>query len=204
MDHTSNHASSALIVWDMQYGVAPRAFNFNEIVANARRLIDGFHASNKPVIYSQHTAIPYEYMTKAHAVALQRRGLDPKSSHFMMENSHEWQIIDELFPEKNDLVLRKHTASFFIGTMLDTLLRAKTVDVIVLTGVSTEAGIEGTARHAAYLGYLPIVVEDAVGSYDREMHDAAMKIMRKMFDVRRTEEVINGLASASSVRLSDV
>jgi nicotinamidase-related amidase len=179
----------ALVVWDMQYGIAQRAFNLNDIVPRIRKLRQAFHGSGLPVIYSQHTGLPYEYMSPAGIASFKRRGIDPKAG-FMHEGSKEWKIVEELTPAMEDLVLRKHTASFFFGTMLDQMLRNRGIDTLVLTGVSTEAGIEGTARNATYLGYLPVIVEDAVGSSDKETHEKALWIMRKLFDVRATDAVM--------------
>lgn len=179
----------ALVIWDMQYGIAPRAFNFNEIVQKIGILRDSFHEVGLPVIYSQHTALPYEYLSSASIDFFKKRGLDPKSG-FMKEGSREWLIVKDLLPAKDDLVLRKHTASFFVGTMLDQVLRNRGIDTLVLVGVSTEAGIEGTARHASCLGYSPLIVEDAVGSFDKEAHEKALWLMKRMFDVRPTEAVV--------------
>jgi nicotinamidase-related amidase len=179
----------ALIVWDMQYGIAQRAFNLEDVIAKTRTLLDAFHAAGAPVIYSRHTGLPYEYLSAASLASYRRRGIDPKAG-FMREGSKEWQIVEELRPAEGDLVLGKHTASFFFGTMLDQLLRNRGLQTLVLTGVSTEAGIEGTARNASYLGYVPVVVEDAVGSSDREAHEKALWLMRRMFDVRPAESII--------------
>lgn len=186
---SSDISRPVLIVWDMQYGIAQRAFNFNEIVQKIQSLRNAFHASGIPVIYSQHTGLPYEYLSAVNIASFKKRGVDPKTG-FMKEGSREWQIIEELLPAKEDFVLRKHTASFFVGTMLDQLLHNRGINTLVLAGVSTEAGIEGTARHASYLGYFPLIVEDAVGSSDRETHEKALWLMRKMFDVRTAEEII--------------
>jgi len=185
--------SPVLIVWDMQYGIASRAFNFGDLVTRIRALRDSFQRAGLPVIYSQHTGLPYEYMSETSIASLKRRGLDPKSG-FMIEGSKEWQIVEELRPAKEDLVLRKYTASFFVGTMLEQMLRNRGIETLVLAGVSTEAGIEGTARHASYLGFRPVVVEDAVGSFDREANEKAIWLMRRMFDVRPAESVISGIS----------
>jgi nicotinamidase-related amidase len=175
-------------MWDMQYGIAQRVFNFTELLTNARHLIDTAHSSGVPVIYTQHTALPYEYMSKYRISSFQRRGIDPKSH--MVENTHDWQIIEDLSPQKQDLVIKKNTRSFFVGTPVDQLLRAKSIETLILAGVATEGGIESTARHASDLGFFPVIVEDAVGSHDKENHDIALKLMKKMFDVRRSDEII--------------
>jgi nicotinamidase-related amidase len=181
----------------MQYGIAPRAFNFDAIVGKIRAMIESFHGSGRPVIYSQHTGLPYEYLSKSMIAFIQKRGLDPKKGGFLQEGTHDWDIVKELSPAKTDLVLRKYTASFFVGTILDQILRNRSVDTLVLAGVSTEGGIEGTARHASYLGYLPVIAEDAVGSFDREAHEAALKLMARLFEVRSAESII---ANVGAVR----
>lgn len=184
--------SAALIVWDMQYGIAPRAFNFDEIAQRIGQLRDSFHRHGLSVIYSQHTGLPYEYMSAANIASMKRRGIDPKAG-FMAEGSKEWQIVEQLRPAKEDLVLRKYTASFFVGTMLEQLLHNRGVETIVLTGVSTDGGIEGTGRHSAYLGLRTVVVEDGVGSFDKEAHEKALWLMRRMFDVRPAESVMSSI-----------
>jgi nicotinamidase-related amidase len=180
----------------MQNGIAPRAFNFNSIVSNVKKMLDAFHASGRPVIYSQHTGLPYEYLSKSMIAFIQKRGLDPRKGGFLQEGTRDWEIVKGLSPAAPDLVLRKYTASFFIGTILDQLLRSRGVDTLVLAGVSTEGGIEGTARHASYLGYFSVVAEDAVGSFDREAHEAALKLMGKMFEIRTTVRIIADVAVA--------
>jgi len=189
------YSNSVLIVWDMQYGIASRAFNFNDIVLKIKDLIETFHASGRPVIYSQHTGLPYEYLSKSMIAFIQKRGLDPRKGGFLQEGTHDWEIVKELSPIKTDLVFRKYTASFFIGTILDQVLRNRGVDTLVLAGVSTEGGIEGTARHASYLGYFPVIARDAVGSFDREAHEAAIKFMTRAFEVQTAESIIANLGA---------
>jgi nicotinamidase-related amidase len=174
----------------MQNGIARRAFNFADIVGNAKRLVDAAHKAQMLVIYSQHTGLPSPYLSKYSIYSLKKRGMDPTKSSFMTEGSEEWKIVDQLAPTKDDLVLRKYTASFFIGTPLEQILRAKNIESLVLTGVSTEGGIDGTARHGAYLGFIPVIAQDAVGSFDQKTHEGMLEIMRKMFEVESTETIV--------------
>jgi biuret amidohydrolase len=53
--------------------------------------------------------------------------------------------------------------SAFVGTPLEIVLRDRGVTTLILVGAVLEIGIEPTARHAADLGFLPVVVEDACG-----------------------------------------
>lgn len=48
-----------------------------------------------------------------------------------------------------------------MGTPLEATLRDRRLTTLILVGAVLEIGIEPTARHAADLGFLPVVVEDA-------------------------------------------
>ena len=190
-------SSSALLVWDMQYGIAMKAFNLKEMIENIKSLIELMHSEGRPVIYSQTTGLPYDYQSKYSIYRTRRRGIDPRTNPQMMEATHDWQLMDEFKPVEEDLVLKKYSPSLFVGTIAEQVLRNNDVDSLVLTGVSTEVGIETTARHAACLGFIPVVVEDAVGGGDMQTHESALSILRKMFEVRKTAEIIQAMKTKS-------
>jgi len=189
-----DYSNAALIVWDMQYAIAKRAFNYEFIVPNISKLIKQAIRLSLPIIYSKHVFLPQEYMDSYMVYSLKRRGVDPASTRVHLQDQHEWEIINEIAPSKDDLVLEKYFSSFFVGTILDRVLRSKGVNLLILTGVSTEGGIESTARHAATSGYLPVVVSDAVGSSDQPIHEAMLKVMRKVFEVQETQPLLDELS----------
>ncbi len=196
-----DYGRSALIVWDMQNEIckmhyARNAIGFDQLLRNVRTLIDSSHTNDIPVIYSQHAGLPSEFQSKYMRLSLQRRGI-PEGSTFMAEGSQEWKIVKELDPLRDkDIVLQKHTASFFVGTPLEQLLRNRGIEAVILCGIATQAGIEGTARHASELGFCPVIVEDAVGSRNQELHENSLKVMRQMFEVQSTEETVRKLRRA--------
>jgi nicotinamidase-related amidase len=49
---------------------------------------------------------------------------------------------------------------------LELVLRGCNLDSVAVVGVATEIGIEPTARHAADLGFIPVVITDACGAGD--------------------------------------
>jgi nicotinamidase-related amidase len=78
------------------------------------------------------------------------------------------QIVPELEPRADEAVFEKLAMSAFEGTPLDIVLRDCGVTAVALVGVALEVGIEPTVRHAADLGYVPIVVRDACGAGDAD------------------------------------
>jgi nicotinamidase-related amidase len=65
----------------------------------------------------------------------------------------------------------KHRVSPFVGTDLETLLRANGIDTLVLAGVHTSDVVLSTVRHAGDLDYRLVVVRDCCADPDREVHD---------------------------------
>jgi nicotinamidase-related amidase len=75
-------------------------------------------------------------------------------------------------------VFDKLTMSAFEGTPLDTVLRDCGITAVAVVGVALEIGVEPTVRHAADLGYVPIVVTDACGAGDAAAGARALAALR--------------------------
>src|SRR5271170_510563 len=97
--------------------------------------------------------------------------------------------------QPGDLLVTKRHWGAFAGTDLEQQLKTRGVDTVVLTGISTNAGVESTARQGTGLGFGFVVVEDACYGQDGEQHRFAFeKILPRLCRVRSTNEVIAALA----------
>lgn len=105
-------------------------------------------------------------------------------------------IVTELGPEPGDVVVTKHQHNAFYSTDLDVQLRRRGLRTIILGGISTNVGVEATARAAFERGYEQIFVEDAMAARDGEMHTSSVK---KFFPtigrVRTCAQVIEALGA---------
>jgi nicotinamidase-related amidase len=87
------------------------------------------------------------------------------------------------------------TGGAFAGTSLESELRSRGIDTVVLTGISTNGGVESTLRQGTGLGFAFVVVEDACSGQDAEEHRFAFKgIFPRLARVRTVEEVLQALA----------
>jgi ureidoacrylate peracid hydrolase len=100
------------------------------------------------------------------------------------------RIIDELAPKDGEVVVRKHFNNAFSGSPLAGILRTRGIRTIVLTGISTESGIEGTARLAIVEDFYPVVVEDCVNSGHPEMHQASLNYLARIGHVTTAADLI--------------
>ena len=115
---------------------------------------------------------------------------DPNELLKEKEDPHDREIIAELKPQSQDIVFQKRRPDGFVGTDFDLMLRSNGIKTIVISGVATEGGIEGTARSARNLGYDVVIVKDCVGSRNQDLHDMALKLMeRTFFDVTSAGEI---------------
>ncbi|MDP6706309.1 MAG: isochorismatase family cysteine hydrolase [Alphaproteobacteria bacterium] len=100
-------------------------------------------------------------------------------------------VIDEIYPETDDLIVEKHGYGAFHGTPLDNMLRVLEVRSLVVTGTVTQICVEETAREAFHYGYRTTLVADAVSSFEPELHAATLKNFAMKFGwAMRSDEAL--------------
>jgi len=179
-------ATSALVLIDLQVGivamnVAPRPSS--EVVANARRLAARFRAAQSTVVLVNVANLPDGRDALAPTLD------NPPPAGKRPDN---WaQFVPELDQQPSDLVITKRQWGAFYGTELDLQLRRRGIRTIVLAGISTNVGVESTARDAFERGYDQVLVEDAMASPSAEAHAATVKFtFPRIGRIRTTEAVL--------------
>src|SRR5262249_21172363 len=89
-------------------------------------------------------------------------------------DSPQFEITPEIAPLPSEAIVDKITMSAFAGTFLDIALRDCGINSFVIAGIALEVGLEPTVRHAADLGYIPIVVTDACGFGNADAAERAL------------------------------
>ena len=113
--------------------------------------------------------------------------------------SHGHRIAGEMSVQADDIVVDKNRPSAFVqgSSTLEAELRGRGRDTLVITGTLTNACCESSARDAAALGFLNIMVSDAMATRTDVEHNATLvNVMQLVADVRTTEEVIALLRNA--------
>jgi nicotinamidase-related amidase len=93
------------------------------------------------------------------------------------------EVVDELKPGNDDIVIKKQTYSGFYKTTLDETLQKLDIDSLRLTGCVTHICVLFTASDAVLRDYKVTVIEDAVAGIEKEDHDAAIRIMKNVLGV---------------------
>jgi ureidoacrylate peracid hydrolase len=79
----------------------------------------------------------------------------------LTEGSWDFDIVEELRPQAQDIVIVKTRYSGFQGTTLDSQLRMRGVQFLFFTGIATNVCVESTLRHGYFLDYWPLLIADA-------------------------------------------
>src|SRR6201999_3794135 len=95
----------------------------------------------------------------------------------------EAAIVSAGAPLDSEPVIIKHRVGAFLGTDLETLLRARRVETLVLLGIATSGVVLSTLRYAADMDYRIVVASDGCADMDPEVHRV---LMEKVFPRQAT------------------
>ncbi len=161
----------ALVIYDMQIGIVGQIRNGDEITGRVARVLAATRAAGLRVFFTRHMSLPKELMGAFQyrmAMAWQRVE-DPRDVQpWFLRDSPGFPIVPQLAPLPREAIFDKLAMSAFEGTPLAMALRDCGITAIAICGIATEVGIEPTVRHAADLGFVPVVVTDACGAGHEE------------------------------------
>jgi nicotinamidase-related amidase len=185
--------NTALLLIDIQQGLdEPRWGKRNnpEAERNIAALLAAWRKTHRPIIHVQH-------MSQVPGSPL-RPGLPGNA------------FKPEALPAPGEPVFQKTVNSAFIGTPLESHLREKKIQDLVIIGLTTDHCVSTTARMAANLGFNAIVVSDGTATHDRtgpdgtkysadQIHKSELASLHGEFaTVRRTDEVLAELGAVGA------
>jgi len=189
---------TALLVYDMQVGILRQMKGAGSVIEKVSAVLETVRQVGLRTYFVRHTSLPKNLMGRfqlRQALAWQRTDDPDEITPWFPRDAEGTMIIPELAPRETEAVFDKLSMSAFEGTPLDFALRDCDIHTLLVCGVATEIGIEPTVRHAADLGYVPVVIEDACGPGDVEAGDRALESLRFMGDAMFTtvEEITDML-----------
>ncbi|HEV7466591.1 MAG TPA: cysteine hydrolase [Candidatus Dormibacteraeota bacterium] len=190
LDEICDPARTALLVYDMQVGVLSQIADAATLTTTVVRVLDAARQAGVRVLFSRHLSLPKEIMGVSQlrmAMAWQRVSSVEEVRPWFLRGSPGLEITPEVTPLEREAVFDKITMSAFEGTWLDIALRDCGITTVVIAGVAMEVGIEPTVRHAADLGYIPVVVADACGAGNREAAERSVAGLRYTGDAVFTD-----------------
>ena len=194
----------ALLIVDMQNdfvreGAALEVPDARKTIPVHKTLIDVFRRIGRPVVYTKFVTTPYRSLLWNWSPQCEPPMKCCWKGHMRayagIEGERECiDVIDEIYPEPGDATVEKFGYGAFHGTALNDILRTLGVESLVVTGTVTQICVEETARQAFHHGFRTTLVEDAVSSFDPELHAATLKNFAMKFGwVESASEVMKTL-----------
>jgi maleamate amidohydrolase len=144
---------------------SPLCLHSSHVLQSANRVLSEARENNVPVI---HTRVEYGPDGIDGGVFI--RKVDALRQ--LVGGSKMGQLMPEVAPAHDELVIVKQYASAFFGTTLASTLQSHGVDTVLIVGVTTSGCVRATAVDALQHGFIPLVVRDAVDDRDNAPHDA--------------------------------
>jgi nicotinamidase-related amidase len=157
---------AVLMIIDVQKGFdSPSWGRRNNPMAeeNISRLLAAWRSTGRPVFHVKH-------MSKL--VYSPLRGGQPGN-----------EIKEVVKPEAKEPIIEKSVNSAFIGTNLENLLRARGLETLIITGLTTDHCVSTTTRMAGNMGFNCYVVADATATFERTGHDGTKYSAGQMHDI---------------------
>lgn len=212
--------STALVVVDMQnsYG-SPGGFRdligrkmdgMKEVIANNARVIEAARAARLPIVFLQTgwdrelknaggPTSPNYYKSNPLKLMRERPELRGK---ILTQGSWDFELMPEIKPAAEDIIIFKPRYSGFKGTNLDSVLKEKNIRHLIVTGLTSNVCVESTIRDAYHEEYFALLVEDATQhSGPPFTRDAVIYNVVTFFGwVTTTDTVCDVLAGARQAR----
>lgn len=188
-------ASAALIVVDMinefcKPGGKMVLPGYEALIPQQQALIAAAHKAGMPVIF----------VIDSHRKNMRQDREFLKRSPHGEEDTWATEVVGEIAPEANDIIVIKHRYSSFFQTDLDLVLRDMKIDQVIVCGVVTNICVRSTVHDAFFRGYDVVVPHDACAATGpREQESTLYDIATHFGTVATTAEVIAAIPSQGEV-----
>ena len=204
---------TALMIIDMQYLDAHRDYGMgavakkqgitakydyyfeqldNVVVPNIKRLLKVCRKAGVEVIYPRIASL----VKDCRDVSIEHKRINLLAP----AGSRESEILDEIKPLENELVISKGASGVFNATAIDQILRNLGVDTLIMTGVVTNYCVETAVRDAGDRGYNVILVDDCCAAMSEAHQRLALEILNGIYCVvRSTDQVIHEIQGGTRV-----
>jgi ureidoacrylate peracid hydrolase len=130
---------------------------------------------------------------------------DGRQGRFLIRDTWNTDVIGELRPQPEDVVLYKHRFSGFYQTELDDILRKVGIKNLIFTGCTTSVCVDSTIRDAMFRDYRSVLLADCTGEpiggeLARSNHEASVLTIQTLLGwVSDSERFVSGIEAISSL-----
>ncbi|MGC0366255.1 nicotinamidase-related amidase [Rhodococcus sp. 27YEA15] len=160
-------ARTALLVMDLQNGIVASLPEPETLIATIERTLDKARSRGVTVAYVRVAFTPEDHLA---VPSINKTFSGVAAAGMMADDDPTTAIHPRLTPKDGDIIVRKKRFGAFSTTDLDEQLRARGIETLVLTGISTGGVVLNTVLDAADRDYQVLVLTDGVADPDSELH----------------------------------
>jgi ureidoacrylate peracid hydrolase len=158
------------------------------VIKNIKQIVDAARNQDIKVIYIAHTVYPdlrelgplspFGY----NKMVLESMHKNPRTrDKVLLRGTWGADIIDELKPRKDEILIEKRRYSAFAGTDLDMTLKTFDIRYLAFMGLTANICVETSLRYANHLEYFPILISDATDASQPEAKEATINNVKQVF-----------------------
>ena len=213
-------AKTAVLVVDMQNDFGAKGGMFDlagsdlsviqQTVAPCVRIVAAARTIGLPIVYLKTAHSPdfvdmgregsrYWQMCQRLKIGETTVAPNGEPSRILIEGTWNTEILPELSPSPNDLVITKKRFSGFYETTLDERLRELNVDTLIVIGCTTSICVESTIRDAYFRDYICVLPADCTGQPKRPgssigSHEASLEIIERSFGwISSSDDILSSI-----------
>lgn len=160
-----------------------------EVVPNNQKILEAFRQKGMEVCFAK---------IQGQKQNGKDRSLDQKATGYnellLPPGAASAEIVPELAPREDEIVVTKTTDSALTGTALRLWLHNMNIDTVVCTGVLTDQCVSGTVRSLADESFKVWLIEDACRASTQKIQDNELEILNNIYcHVINTEELLQAI-----------
>lgn len=146
------------------------------VIPNAKVLLNMFRAHRREVFHARIACLTSDGRDRSLS---QRR---PGFNNLLLPKD-DWssQLVSELVPESDEIVVTKTTDSALTGTNLRLLLHNMEIRHVIVAGIFTDQCVSSTVRSLADESFDVIVVDDACAAVTMPLHEQELTILNNIY-----------------------
>lgn len=194
---------TGLLVYDMQVGICRQVAQAAAIIERCGAALEAARTAGMRVAFTRHQSCPRAWLGATQmrtAMAWQHASSPEAVRAWFPRGAPNAEVVPELAPRADELVVDKLSMSAFEGTPLATAWRDCGLVGMAVVGIALEIGIEPTVRQATDLGLVPLVLTDGCGSGHADAGARALATMRFVGEavIGEVDAFVSALAAQSA------
>lgn len=149
---------------------------WNKVIPTTESLLSYFRQLKVPISYARIACFRTDGADRS---PVQKR--TGWNNILLPRSSYGAQIISNLAPKENDIVVEKTTDSVVNSTGYTQILRNLDINTVIVSGIVTDQCVATSVRDLADNGFNVLIVEDACAAATRETHEAELKIINHIY-----------------------